>query len=124
MIGKGSLLVGQVVAVVSEGANEPERRFVVHWFGNNAGILKGPHRPGFVDSADNKLVFGPKRAQGRGRYSPWTSALTKQRVTQGDILLVEPKLSSGNKLLSEDLNHLENCPFLSWARPEGDFFQA
>ena len=46
-------VVGRVLAL--QGV--PVRDCTVQWYGNAGGITRGPHRPGFVDNKDGKLVY-------------------------------------------------------------------
>ena len=45
---------GKPFVVAKVLATLPTEHFVVQWYGNRRGAVKGPHKPGFVDKKDNK----------------------------------------------------------------------
>ena len=98
---------------------------MIHWHGNNkAGSAKGPYKPGYVDSMDNKLVFGPSDKAMLKRSKEWTSAVTKQRVSMQDILLVKPEFTKAGMLSAESMRTLATCPHINWTdQLEVDMFE-
>jgi hypothetical protein len=109
-------LVGKVLKVVAPKQAGGVTTFVLHWHGNNkASSAKGPYKPGYVDSMDNKLVFGPADKAMLKRSKEWSSAITKQVVSMQDILMVNPVLTKAGMLSSESMRLLATCPHIDWA---------
>jgi hypothetical protein len=109
-------LLGKVVKVVAPKQAGGQATFVLHWHGNNkAGSAKGPYKPGYVDSMDNKLVFGPADKAMLKRSKEWSSTTTKQVVSMQDILMVNPVLTKSGMLSSESMRLLATCPHIDWA---------
>ena len=102
--------MAKVLATVPRSGTNPER-FVIQWYGNRRGTVRGPHRPGFLDKKDNKLVLQWRR---RG-FKPWSSTATGKRVTMEDVLMVQPKLTKSAALTSESLEMLAACPEIDWS---------
>ena len=104
-------IVAKVLATVPKSGSNQER-FVLQWYGNRKGAVKGPHRPGFLDKKDNKLVFAV--APGRG-FKPWSNTTTGRHVTMEDLLMIQPKLTKTATLASESLELLAACPEIDWS---------
>ena len=104
-------LLAKVVAIQGFGA---ATSFVLHFHGNFSGTVRGPHRPGFVDSKDGKLIFCAQT--NTHRFRAWTSAMTKQDVRMSDILVVRPELTKTSMLSSELMSLLEDCDRIDWSR--------
>ena len=104
--------VGRVLHTINERGS---KRFIIHWFGNRQDDVETSQKPCYVDQRDNKRVY--KQCYGR-RWKPWTSATTSTTVTMENMLLVGVELTRAGKLCADDLERLETCPHLQWARAQ------
>jgi hypothetical protein len=113
-------VVGKVVAL----RGRPTRDCVVHWYGNLSGVVRGPHRPGFVDNRDGKLVFLAESKANQPRYRQWTSAMTREAVGMEKILITGLELTRGGLVPAEVMDQLEQCEDISWLRVDDAQAQA
>ena len=104
--------MGRVLHTINERGS---KRFIIHWFGNRQDDVETSQKPCYVDQRDNKRVY--KQCYGR-RWKPWTSATTSTTVTMENMLLVGVELTRAGKLCADDLERLETCPHLQWARAQ------
>jgi hypothetical protein len=112
------VVVAKVLHVYEAKLKEEKGEFLVHFYGNFKGSVRGPHLPGFVDSHDGKLIFLP--AQKSARYKPWTNTTTKARLARADILMVEPALTSKSRLRASVMDWLGSCPYLDCTEQVGE----